>query len=285
LRTEPDFNETYLDGQIAFVEGVREWKAPDGYIFRDIQRGDQINEVEADALNWIRFNLLKDRLSGWMDRHADATEQQIRAKYEELVRLNFEDLQREEGAEVVSFPNIRGNADQLSGGGARTLHEVLALLQSPVDPTLRISRLRSANTTPTLIAPNQTVKEALTLMLLNDFSQLPVMTTPREVKGIITWESIATRIALSIACSQVKDCMDQACIVASDASIFEAIEQIVRHNYVLVRHARTSLICGIVTASDLSVEFRQMSEPFLLLGERESAARTHYERRVYRGRA
>ena len=33
-------------------------------------------------------------------------------------------------------------------------------------------------------------------MLSNDFSQLPVMTGPRELKGIVSWKSIGSRLAL-----------------------------------------------------------------------------------------
>jgi CBS domain-containing protein len=34
------------------------------------------------------------------------------------------------------------------------------------------------------IPPDSLVEEAVTLMLANDFSQLPVMTSERDVKGI-----------------------------------------------------------------------------------------------------
>src|SRR6516164_3223002 len=58
------------------------------------------------------------------------------------------------------------------------------------DPTFRISKLAAANRKPTSIDPNETVEQAITLMLASDFSQLPVMTSVRDVKGIISWSSI-----------------------------------------------------------------------------------------------
>jgi len=109
-------------------------------------------------------------------------------------------------------------------------------------------------------------------MLTNDYSQLPVLTTPREVKGIISWKSIGSRIALGKKCSYVRDCIDPALEVNADTSLFEAISVIAKHNYVLVRAANYT-VCGIVTASDLSEQFRDLAEPFLLVGECERLTR------------
>lgn len=60
------------------------------------------------------------------------------------------------------------------------------------DPTYRIGRLESANKTPTSVKPDATLRQAITLMLANDFSQLPVMTGPRDVKGIVSWKTIGS---------------------------------------------------------------------------------------------
>jgi len=43
----------------------------------------------------------------------------------------------------------------------------------------------------------------------------------------------------------------------------------VTHEYVLIR-AADRRICGIVTTSDLGLQFLQLGEPFLLLGEIET---------------
>ena len=55
------------------------------------------------------------------------------------------------------------------------------------DPTSRISKLASANRRPLSVAPDEPIARATTLMLTNDFSQLPVMSGEREVKGVISW--------------------------------------------------------------------------------------------------
>lgn len=144
----------------------------------------------------------------------------------------------------------------------------------------RIDGLESANKKPVSVNPESQLSVATTLMLTNDFSQLPVMTTERDVKGTVSWKSIGSRLSLgkSPLCSLVKDCMDPAQVINAEASLFEAINIIAEHDYVLVRaHDRT--IYGIVTASDLSQQFRDLSEPFLLIGECE-----HLIRRLIHGK-
>ncbi len=64
---------------------------------------------------------------------------------------------------------------------------VLAVLtKEPIyaDPTYRISKLEAANKKPVSVAPDQILQIATTIMLMHDFSQLPVMTSDYDVKGI-----------------------------------------------------------------------------------------------------
>jgi CBS domain-containing protein len=64
----------------------------------------------------------------------------------------------------------------------------------------RIDSLESANQKPISVKPDSLISEATTLMLTNDFSQLPVMTTARDVKGIVSWKSIGSRLSLGKKC-------------------------------------------------------------------------------------
>lgn len=140
------------------------------------------------------------------------------------------------------------------------------------DPTYRIGRLESAHRTPVSVKPESTLIQATTLMLTHDYSQLPVMTTDREVKGIISWRSIGSRLALGRNCAIVNEFMDAAQVVPIDTSLFDAINIVSEHEYVLVQDSDRT-ISGIVTATDLSLQFRTLAEPFLLIGEIESQVR------------
>ena len=146
------------------------------------------------------------------------------------------------------------------------------------DPTHRLGRLDSANKAPVFVAPDASLKAAVTLMMTNDYSQLPVMTSPRDVKGVISWRAIGNRLVLKRPCINVRDCMEPAEIVSIDASLFATISKVAEHDYVLVQ-ANDKVICGIVTAADFNDQFRRLAEPFLLVGEIENGLR-----RILRGK-
>lgn len=150
--------------------------------------------------------------------------------------------------------------------------EVRIVTAAFADPTYRVSKLAVANRTPTSVKPDTTLTEASTIMLANDFSQLPVMNTDREVKGVVSWRSIGTRLSLGQHPNTANEAMEPYAEIKTDASLFAAIPLIVQHEYVLIRGS-DQRIMGIVTTSDLSLQFQQMTEPFLLLGEIENHIR------------
>jgi len=146
---------------------------------------------------------------------------------------------------------------------------VETMLSEPADPTFRIGSLPAANKNLTTVGQDDTLKKAVTMMLQSDYSQLPIMHGEREVKGMISWKSIASRYAIGGECCKVQHCREDAQVVDGDGTLFDAIPTIVKHGYVLVRNPQDKKITGIVTASDLSLQFQQLAEPFLLLREIE----------------
>jgi hypothetical protein len=145
-------------------------------------------------------------------------------------------------------------------------------LPAYADPIYRIARLAASTRKPLSVFPESRLEEAITHMLTNDFSQLPVMTSERDVKGIITWASIGSRLAMGKKCSVAREFMEQHHEIRSDASLISAIGIIAEQQYVLVR-GHDQKITGIVTANDLNLQFQQLAEPFLLLGEIENHLR------------
>jgi predicted transcriptional regulator len=138
--------------------------------------------------------------------------------------------------------------------------------------SIKIRMLAAANQPPVCVSPDADICEAVTLMLQHDYSQLPVTTSEREVKGIISWKSLGSRLALGKSCVKVRECMEYASETRLDTSLFEVIPQIVQHDCVLVRDG-TRKLTGIITTADLSVQFAQLGEPFLLLGQIENHVR------------
>src|ERR1035441_9340639 len=79
---------------------------------------------------------------------------------------------------------------------------------SYADPTYRVSKLAAANKPPISVAPDATIQETTTLMLMSDFSQLPVMVGERDVKGMVSWTSVGTRLALGEHGTTARELMD-----------------------------------------------------------------------------
>lgn len=137
----------------------------------------------------------------------------------------------------------------------------------------RIGMLAAANKIPVSVARDSSVEMATTLLLLNDFSQLPVLQNPRNVVGMITWRSIAAAPIQGRPCAFVRDCMDPVVeIVDQDRPLLEVVRLILRKEVVLVR-GLDGTITGLVTATDIASQFLELSEAFLLLEQIENHIR------------
>lgn len=144
--------------------------------------------------------------------------------------------------------------------------------RTAADPSFRIGKIPSANIPPIFVSPNANLAEAITLMLARNFSQLPVMTNERDVKGVISWASIGARSLGSNKNPLVQNFMDEHYEISLSASLFSGIRIILEHNYVLIR-APDRKICGIVTSNDIAFQFEEISTPFLLISEVENSLR------------
>jgi len=149
---------------------------------------------------------------------------------------------------------------------------VQAAISTVVDPTYRVNRLEAANQALVVLSPNDDIARATTLMMAHDFSQLPVMSGERNLRGMITWKTLGMRLALGTVPANVQEAMEEPSVVGEDSSLFAIIPLIIEKDYVLVRR-RDQTYSGIITTADLSGKFHELAEPFLLLGEIENHLR------------
>ncbi|MDE0711379.1 MAG: CBS domain-containing protein [Rhodospirillales bacterium] len=147
------------------------------------------------------------------------------------------------------------------------------------DPTVRVGILDAAHNSPVRVAPDDLLVKATTLMQMEDYSQLPVMTTDRTVKGIVSWQSIGEAYARGSFPKTVKECMEEAYEVDENMPLASAANVICDQGYVLVRGGTDDRITGIVTAVDLAHQFKQGAHPFLLIGEIEHHLRNLVRRK------
>jgi predicted transcriptional regulator len=133
-----------------------------------------------------------------------------------------------------------------------------------VDAIIRVASIPSANRGVVSVLPTDPISKATTLMSFEGYSQLAIMQGKREVRGMITWESIAKLSMIPPEPTSVADCRVDAQVIDSDASLFDAFPTIEKYGYVLAR-SRERTITGIVTATDFAAELGQLSYGFMCL--------------------
>lgn len=142
-----------------------------------------------------------------------------------------------------------------------------------VDYLLQIKELPAANRSPISVTRDAELQEAITLMMINDYSQLPVMEGERTVHGYISWRTIGETLAFKHHCERVRDCMkNPAVILTEEEPLLKAVNIIASEDFVLVSNKEKRVI-GLVTTSDITLHFHKLAEPFFLISQIESALR------------
>ena len=138
--------------------------------------------------------------------------------------------------------------------------------------SLLVGDIPSAASGITAVNPSQTLEQAQALMIAKDYSQLAVMAGPRNLKGAVSWRTIA-RARLSKSEISFTDVIDQhPRVVHADEDLLGQIDIIYAADFVFVR-GENDCICGIITTADLTNRFRDLTSPFFQLGEIEGRLR------------
>ena len=138
---------------------------------------------------------------------------------------------------------------------------------TPLIPTLR--KLAAATTKPVSVQPNTPVDEAIALMLLHDYSQLPVLSGDRTIKGMVSWRSIGKAFAINRTGSEVRDFTEPRPKIRDlSTPLIDAVVDVIKHEVILVRDEAKRIV-GLVTSTDLSVLLKDVAEAFLRIGEIE----------------
>ena len=92
-----------------------------------------------------------------------------------------------------SGAKVSSQTESSSGHGEERLEHA-----SADDPSFKIGKIIMPDSAPVFVKPNASLQEATTIMLARNFSQVPVMTNERDVKGMVSWTSIGARAAANI---------------------------------------------------------------------------------------
>ncbi|MFL6126111.1 CBS domain-containing protein [Actinophytocola sp.] len=224
--------------------------APEHVSVRDLlalwgatERGDQVSQIEADLAN-----------------HGLVTSPSFRAvTLDTMVSLTTPRDEAEEPAPVEpSEPDAVPVTEDDEGGGDLNVRLTVGNL-SPLDG------VESVN-------PNSTLEEAITKMLLNDYSQLAVLSGSRNVRGAVTWRSIAQAMHQKPDAS-VADAIDEHVeVVDYDRDLFEVLPTLQQREFMFVRNVNKA-IAGIVTTADVVQRYGEVATPFFQLGELDQTLR------------
>lgn len=139
---------------------------------------------------------------------------------------------------------------------------------------LTINEIPAATTQSVIsVRENDSLDRAITLMRVNNFSQLPVLSGRRdEAVGVVSWRSVA-RALLTAPDAALSDCVDKTVRqVRLDGDLISEIAHITDDDYVLVVDDAGG-VSGIVTSADLGAYLAEFAEPYLLLSRCEDALR------------
>jgi hypothetical protein len=139
--------------------------------------------------------------------------------------------------------------------------------------SLRLMDIPSARAGVQSVLPTDTLGTATHLMVVNKFSQVPVIETGGHVRGVVTWQSIATMYTAKkeSTLANAYDVNGPYC-VPEHSDLFAQIPAICANGYALVT-TNTTTICGIVTPEDISRYFDATARPFFLVGRIEALLR------------
>lgn len=221
--------------QISVRELLALWGATD--------RGDQVSQIEADLAN-----------------HGLVTSPSFRAvTLDTIVSLTTPPDEAEEAMPGrISEMNDLPVVDDEEGGGDLDVRLTVG----------NLSPLRGVES----VEANSTFEEAITKMVLNDFSQLAVLNGPRNLRGAVTWRSIAQAMHQKSVASFV-DAIDRHVeVVPYDRDLSEVLPILQQRQFLFVWD-ESKAIKGIVTTADVSQRYGEMATPFFQLGELDQTLR------------
>ncbi|WP_433475378.1 hypothetical protein ACQPZP_43115 [Spirillospora sp. CA-142024] len=136
---------------------------------------------------------------------------------------------------------------------------------------LTVGNLPSALGGVVSVKPGATFEQAITLMLLNDYSQIAIMASPHNLRGAVTWKSIARARNASPSAS-FADAIIDAQETRYDTELIDILRTLEASEFVFIRDDKNK-ISGIVTTTDVVHAYGELATPFFLIGELDQALR------------
>ncbi|MEU5552123.1 CBS domain-containing protein [Micromonospora sp. NPDC047793] len=135
--------------------------------------------------------------------------------------------------------------------------------------SFKVGDIPSARTGIASVTSSALLSAATHTMRQKNYSQLPVIDGLADLKGVITWSSIAARYEMgetpTLANSMVRDSIPMAEV---HQELFTHLPELRQYGYLLVRENSGKCV-GIITGADIAGRFHKLALPFFLVGEIE----------------
>ncbi len=110
---------------------------------------------------------------------------------------------------------------------------------------------------------------ALTIMIADDFSQVPVLSGKRKVIGAVTWRSLACHnVQVNTTAGDVSEPIPGGTPFPLTKPVVDVLDLVSSSDFVLTCNNENEL-CGIVTASDMTLWAKHYCKAFLAVDEIE----------------
>ncbi|NUT53098.1 MAG: CBS domain-containing protein [Saccharothrix sp.] len=249
-------------------------------VARTDERHRKLRAARERAMSGKPLALTVEELIGWWGRRGSLASEQVSsdlANYGLVTYPDFDAVPQHVTVELISerqYIDARRDVEGPSRGAqVQVVEESPTAAGEEVAPVvgMTVGRLRSALAGVVSVHPSASFEDAITKMVINDYSQLPVLANERQLRGAVTWKSIARARHANHAPS-FSQAIGSARDVAYNQDLVDVLPILAEQDFVFVRD-QTERIAGIVTASDLAAEYGATATPFFLIGELDQRLR------------
>ena len=271
-QTLDQLRQRFLD---AAAEGSAQESQDDGATSTLRTRHQRLKNARERAEAGHPESMTVSDLLGWWgaQRRGSWITQQIRAELDNhslLTSPAFDKVPIDATVHLVVPPSNDIPSIDESGAVASVVDSAGSEDERP-EVGLPVGSLHSALAGVDALPPSATFEQAITLMAVNDYSQIPILEGTRKLRGAVTWKSIAKTRHFSPEAKLLDACVD-APVVPYSLDLIDILPLLEESQFVLVKD-ETKKIAGIVTGRDVAGAYGSMATPFFLVGELDQRLR------------
>ena len=140
-----------------------------------------------------------------------------------------------------------------------------AVDEESVDIGLTLGNLLSDDSRLAWVPPTASFEQVITMLQINDYSQVAVLANRNTLHGAISWKSIAEAKHLN-SDATVSDAVHPAQVFDYDRRLLDVLPTLQVDEFIFVRNFDRE-ISGIITAADVVRKYDDTAIPFFLIGE------------------